>query len=93
MCSLFRDAGLHREIMFELGQLADITRCAMHGLGSAIAPAAFAEGVTPGDAAVLAIDGIASTLRIAAYTRASRTEPLVDAALELFGSGTVPSQP
>jgi hypothetical protein len=42
---------------------------------------------------VLAIDGIASTLRIAAYTRASRTEPLVDAALELFGSGTVPSQP
>ncbi|AQT79228.1 hypothetical protein B1R94_08020 [Mycolicibacterium litorale] len=82
----FRDAGLHREIMFELGQIADVARCAMNGLGAAIVPKSFTDDLCSAESVVLAIDGHHPTLSIGAYTRRTGPEPLIEAALELFAT-------
>lgn len=82
----FRDAGLHREIMFELGQIADVARCAMNGLGAAIVPKSFTDDLCSAQSVVLPIDGHQPTLTIGAYTRRTGPEPLIDAALELLAT-------
>lgn len=82
----FRDAGLHREIMFELGQLADVARCAMNGLGAAVVPKSFTDDLSSAEAVVLPIDGHHPSLSIGAYTRKTAPEPITEAALELFAS-------
>lgn len=82
--SLFRDAGLHREIVFELGQLADIARCAANGLGTAIVPRTFTADLNSDAATILSIEDHPA-LTIGAYTRRSEREPLIHAMLELLG--------
>lgn len=82
--ALFRDAGLHREIAFELGQLTDIARCAANGLGTAIVPRGFTADLPSDGAAILAIED-EPALVIGAYTRRSEGAPMIRAVLELFG--------
>lgn len=82
--SLFRDAGLHREIIFELGQIADVTRCAANGLGIAVVPRVFTVGLESTGTAIRDIEGDPA-LTIGAYTRRSAHEPVLHAMLELFG--------
>ena len=82
--TLFRDAGLHREIIFELGQIADVTRCAANGLGIAVVPRAFTVGLESTGTAIRDIEGDPALI-IGAYTRRSAHEPVLHAMLELFG--------
>lgn len=82
--ALFRDAGLHREIIFELGQITDVARCAAQGLGTAVVPRAFTDGLDLVGAVVLEIED-RPALTIGAYTRRSDRTAMVGAVLELFG--------
>ncbi|MDX1871635.1 LysR family transcriptional regulator [Mycolicibacterium sp. 120266] len=83
--ALFRDAGLHREIIFELGQITDVARCAAQGLGAAVVPRAFTAGLDLVDAVVLGIED-RPALTIGAYIRRSDRTAMVRAVLELFGN-------
>ncbi|MCX2710543.1 LysR family transcriptional regulator [Mycolicibacterium sp. J2] len=81
--ALFRDAGLHREIIFELGQITDVARCAAQGLGTAVVPRAFTDGLDLVDAVILEIED-RPALTIGAHTRRSDRTAMVGAVLELF---------
>lgn len=85
--TLFRDAGLSREVIFELGQIADVARCAAQGLGTAIVPIAFTAGLELTGAVVLDIED-RPTLTVGAYTRRADRAPMIAAVLELLGGQT-----
>lgn len=85
--ALFRDAGLHREIIFELGQISDVARCAAQGLGTAVVPRAFTAGLDLVDAVLLEIED-RPALTVGAYTRRSDHAPMIGAVLELFDRAT-----
>lgn len=80
----FADAGVHRSVAFELGQISDIVRCAAHGLGVAVVPAVFAAGLDKSSVAVLAVRDADLTITVGAYTRTHDRGPTTQAALALF---------
>jgi DNA-binding transcriptional LysR family regulator len=86
--ALFRDAGLHREIIFELGQIGDVARCAAQGLGTAVVPRAFTAGLDLADSVMLEIED-RPTLTVGAYIRRSDRAPLVRAVLDVFASPSI----
>ncbi|MHA3019720.1 LysR family transcriptional regulator [Mycobacterium sp. BMJ-28] len=82
----FREAGLHRDIIFELGHIDDIARTAIAGLGCALVPRIFTRGLKSGEADVLRLSDPVPSLTVGAYTRTNDPGPLIRTALDLFGA-------
>ncbi|WAL69387.1 LysR family transcriptional regulator [Amycolatopsis cynarae] len=80
----FRIQGVQREIAFELGQIPEMVRFAVAGLGIAIVPGSFARDL--GDATALRLAERELSLTIGAYVRADGSSPATRTLEELLRS-------
>ncbi|MBN9618743.1 MAG: LysR family transcriptional regulator substrate-binding protein, partial [Actinobacteria bacterium] len=85
----FDQVRIDRTVAFELGQLSDLVRCAVHGLGTAVVPKTFATDLEPGAAAVLALGRADLALTVGAYTRSTDQSPITRTMLGLLGDPAV----